>query len=144
MTGILTKSITEAKAFVVPEMVTGALLVLFGKVDTAIITLWIFMALDIVTGIIKAAYSKTLSSREMYNGACRKAMKLVIVIVAVYLDKYSGGTAFRLSTIGFMIATEGLSIIENAGAVIELPTALTKFIEALKTESTDQGGGDNA
>lgn len=115
--------------------------VLFGKVDTALTTLFVFMVLDIVTGIMKAVQNQNLNSREMYKGGCRKAMKLLIVTVSVWLDKYTGQDIFRLATIGYMIATEGLSIIENAGEFIEIPQSIKKYLEVLK-EKDDKDGGE--
>lgn len=121
-------------------IITGAVVLLFGEVDTALVTLLVFMIIDVITGLMKAFCSKTLNSNEMHKGACKKAMKLIVVIVSVWLDKYTGQDIFRLATIGYMIATEGLSIIENAGEFIEIPESISKYLEALKNRDNQTGG----
>ena len=116
------------------EIILATIIALVGQVDTALITLLVFMALDVTSGVLKAIYNKNLSSKEMHKGACKKAMKMLVVIMATWLDKYSGTDVFRLASIGFLIGTEGLSIVENIGTIIELPSAITKFLESLKKE----------
>lgn len=117
---------------------TTALSLLFGKVDTALTTLFVFMIVDIVTGLLKAVYNENLSSEEMHRGAIKKGMKLMIVIVGVWMDKYTGSDIFRLGTIGFMIGTEGLSIFENVGQIIELPEYISKYFEQLKNNNWNE------
>ena len=115
-----------------------ALSLLFGKVDTALTTLFVFMIVDIVTGLFKAVYNENLSSEEMHRGAIKKGMKLMIVIVGVWMDKYTGSDIFRLGIIGFMIGTEGLSIFENVGQIIEIPEYISKYFEQLKNNNWNE------
>lgn len=117
---------------------TTGLSLLFGQVDTALTTLFAFMVIDIITGLLKAVYNENLSSEEMHRGAIKKGMKLMIVIVGVWMDKYTGSDIFRLGIIGFMIGTEGLSIFENVGQIIELPEFLSKYFEQLKNNKFDE------
>ena len=117
---------------------TTALSLLFGKVDTALTTLFVFMIVDIVTGLFKAVYNENLSSEEMHRGAIKKGMKLMIVIVGVWMDKYTGSDIFRLGIIGFMIGTEGLSIFENVGQIIEIPEYISKYFEQLKNNNWNE------
>ena len=74
----------------------------------------------------------------MHRGAIKKGMKLMIVIVGVWMDKYTGSDIFRLGTIGFMIGTEGLSIFENVGQIIELPEYISKYFEQLKNNNWNE------
>lgn len=129
---------TEQILKAVTATATTGLSLLFGQVDTALTTLFAFMTIDIITGLLKAIYNENLSSEEMHRGAIKKGMKLMIVIVGVWMDKYTGSDIFRLGIIGFMIGTEGLSIFENVGQIIELPEFLSKYFEQLKNNNWNE------
>ena len=70
------------------SMVGAILGALFGKLDGLLIALLIFMALDYITGVINAIYSKSLSSEVGFKGLLRKALILIVVIVGHILDIY--------------------------------------------------------
>ena len=95
---------------------------LFGAWDKALAILITFMVLDYITGLIKAWYKKELSSDVGLHGLTRKASILIVLIVAVLLDRLvnQGTWVFRTLVAYFYIANEGISILENI-AVLNVP-----------------------
>ena len=93
-----------------------------GGWDGIVFALIIFVAVDYLTGVIRAAYEKKLASRICWRGAVKKAMTFVIVGVGHTIDAHiiGGGTFVRDAVILFFIGSEGISLLENA-AVIGLP-----------------------
>lgn len=133
----------------------------FGGWDAAIVTLFIFMGMDYVTGLIvagvfhesKKTTNGTLSSGEGWKGLCRKGVTLLIVLIAVRLDLIMGSTFIRDAVVIAFIVNETLSIIENAGLMgVPIPKVITQAIEVLKrkvdgeaeqiSESTNNKEGD--
>ena len=109
---------------------------LLGGLDTMLICLLIFMLLDYITGIIKGIKNKKLSSEVGFYGLLKKATILVVVMVAVQLDTTLNlDNVMRYLAIGFYIANEGLSILENAGEIgIHLPEKLKESLEKLRSD----------
>jgi toxin secretion/phage lysis holin len=95
---------------------------LLGAWDTAIIVLIAFMVIDYVTGIIKGWYLKELSSDVGLRGIARKFLIVLVLCVAVLLDRLlnTGTWVFRTLACYFYIANEGISILENV-IVLGLP-----------------------
>ena len=96
--------------------VMGTLLTwLLGTWDMALKVLITFMVVDYVTGLIKGWYTKELSSDIGLKGIARKFLIVLVLIVAVLLDRLlSEGTwVFRTLAAYFYIANEGISILEN-------------------------------
>jgi toxin secretion/phage lysis holin len=102
----------------------------FGGWTPAMTTLLIFMALDILTGLMRAYLQKVLSSSVSFKGMCKKVFILVIVMVAWRLDIVIGaGSIMRDATVIFFIVSEGLSILENAAAAdLPIPEFLKKAL----------------
>ena len=116
----------------------------FGGFDAALITLFIFMCVDYVTGLIVAGVfhksEKTengaLESRAGWKGLCRKGVSLLVVLVACRLDMIMGSNFIRDATVIAFIANETISIIDNAGLMgVPIPSVITKAIEVLKKKS---------
>ena len=95
---------------------------LLGAWDTAIIVLVAFMVIDYITGLIKGWYKKELSSDVGLKGIARKFLIILVLIVAVMLDRLlnTGTWVFRTLACYFYIANEGISILENV-VVLGLP-----------------------
>ena len=120
------------------------------RVDAALQTLIIFMAIDYITGLIVAGVfhaspktkSGTLESRAGWKGLCRKGETLLIVLVACRLDAVMGSTFVRDAVVIGFICNETISIIENAGLMgLPIPAAITKAVDILKQRSeTEQKG----
>ena len=109
---------------------------LLGGLDAMLICLFTFMILDYVTGIIKAFKNKKLSSETGFYGILKKITILVVIMVAVQVDTaLQLNDVMRYLAIGFYIANEGLSILENAGEIgIPLPDKLKESLESLRSD----------
>lgn len=113
---------------------SGILAYIFGAPDAWMIGLVILVVIDYVTGLIKAYISGELSSKIGFKGILKKLMYFAIVAVAVLIDNLTGAEGvLRVACIGFLIANEGVSILENcAAAGLPVPQALVKVLGKLK------------
>lgn len=115
--------------------VAGTLVVeLLGGWDMAIYVLLLFMAIDYVTGIMRATKDKELSSAIGINGIFKKMMILCIIAVAVGVDNITGTQgAIRMLAILFYAGMEGISILENAARLgVPVPDKLKEVLLQLK------------
>lgn len=110
---------------------------LIGGFDIAISCLLIAIALDYISGILKAFINKNLSSEIGVKGILKKVGILVIVMLGVLIDRVAGETgAIRTLVIYYFVANEGLSIVENLGeAGLPIPKKLKEALKALKKET---------
>ena len=99
----------------------GAAAGLLTRMPTALRLLVLLMALDYLSGVGVALLGKSpkseggaLSSRAGFAGLARKAMILVIVLLAAVLDQLTGSAACTGAATMFYIVNESLSILENA------------------------------
>lgn len=118
---------------------------LFGVWDIPLIVLVVFMVLDQLTGVIRGYVNKELSSDVGLKGIARKCVILIILIVAVMLDRLlnTGSWMFRTMVAYFYIANEGISLLENCaslGAPIpeKLKNALIQLKEGKKKEPINE------
>ncbi|HAT4312067.1 phage holin family protein [Clostridium perfringens] len=118
---------------------------LLGVWDMPLITLVIFMILDQLTGVIRGYVNKDLSSDVGLKGIARKCVILIVLIVAVSLDRLlnTGSWMFRTMVAYFYIANEGISLLENCaslGAPIpeKLKNALIQLKEGKKKEPINE------
>lgn len=118
---------------------------LLGVWDMPLITLVIFMILDQLTGVIRGYVNKDLSSDIGLKGIARKCVILIVLIVAVSLDRLlnTGSWMFRTMVAYFYIANEGISLLENCaslGAPIpeKLKNALIQLKEGKKKEPINE------
>lgn len=109
--------------------------------DTALQTLCLFMVIDFITGILKGIVNKELNSHTCLKGIIKKCCYFILVIVAVALDRLypeAQGLA-RTLVCYFLVATDGISILENIGAAgVPYPKFLKNILEQLKDKS-DEG-----
>ncbi|MCM1295620.1 MAG: phage holin family protein [Muribaculaceae bacterium] len=120
---------------------------LFGGWDAGLKTLLLFMALDFVSGLAVAGVFKrspktntgALESRAGWKGLFRKAMTLVLVLVAYRLDLIAGTNYIRDAVVIAFITNETISIVENAGLMgLPVPAAIKNAIEVLKTKNDSE------
>lgn len=108
---------------------------LFGAWDTPLGILVLFITLDYTTGVIRGYVNKELSSDVGLKGIARKAVIFIVLIVAVSLDRLmnTGSWVFRTLVCYFYIANEGLSLIENCGALgLPIPPKIREALAQLK------------
>ena len=102
-------------------------------------TLAVFMAADYATGLLCAwrgvspkTQSGTISSKAGFDGLLRKACIVLVVLIASQLDAATGTQAMAAATMGFYIANEGISILENTALLgVPWPQGMKSALEAL-------------
>lgn len=107
---------------------------LWGGWDMALRTLFLFMVLDYVLGVICGFKEQELSSEVAFKGILKKITILIIVAVAVSLDNtFNTQGTIRSMTIFFYAGLEGISILENAGRMgVPIPEKLKEALIQLK------------
>lgn len=123
----------------VVSIIATTLIYLLGGWDVALQSLIIVIILDYLTGIAKSYVSKKLNSNKGFKGIIKKLSMLCIVAVSVIIDKLTIGTgAVRTLVIYYIVANEGLSILENLGEMnIIVPEFLKNRLEQLRDNSKD-------
>ena len=128
-------------------LVGGSIAQLLGGWDAALQVLVGFMAADYLTGLVLAGVFRrssksatgALESRAGFQGLMRKGGILLLVYLAVLLDKALGSALTRNAVCFFFIANEGLSILENLGLMgVPYPEILKNTLELLR-EDADTG-----
>ena len=122
---------------IITSTLTTALVYYLGGWDIALQILLFIVVLDYVTGICKAVYNKNLNSEVGLKWIIKKIGYFIVVAIAVILDRITGGTgAIRTLTIYFFVANEGISILENWGAMgLPLPNQLTELLQQIKNDN---------
>lgn len=109
---------------------------LFGGFDTVLTVLISLLIIDYVTGVSAAIFLKELSSKAGFAGILKKACILCIVAAAHLVSEVVSMPEMRSMVIGFYIANEGISIIENAGLLgVPMPEKLTEILKQLKKDN---------
>ena len=126
----------EISNSIIATVCTG-LVYLLGGFDVALSCLLIAIVLDYVSGVLKAFVTKELSSKIGVMGIIKKVAVLLIVMLAVLVDRVTGETgAIRTLVIYYFVANEGLSVLENlAKAGVPVPQTIKKALKVMKKES---------
>lgn len=118
-----------------------------GGWDAALTVLACMMVIDILTGLAVAAIFKKspkteggkISSAASFKGVTKKVVVLVLVGLAVQLDRMMKVDYVRNLVIIFYIGSEGLSILENLVLMdIPFPGFIKKLLEIMKDKG-DKG-----
>lgn len=135
--------------------IVGTLVRFGGAVAAVLIGAWldipimlqlliVLMVIDIVTGVLVAINDLKLSSRAMRKGLVKKALILCLVGTAAMLEnclEHRFGLPDLVLTeavCGFFAASEGLSIIENAGNLgVPIPKVLKMALVQLQKGSSE-------
>ena len=129
----------------------GAVAAYFSGLPPLIWVLVAVMALDYLTGLMcgfRGTSAKTesgkLSSKAAFQGLMKKAVIILVVFLAALLDQaVAMGAGIEFSAVTgatclWFIASEGLSIVENAAALgVKIPKVLQKALEVIQ----EQDGG---
>lgn len=124
----------------------GAIASFFVNMPPLVWILIAVMTIDYVTGLICAAMGKSqktengyISSNQAFIGLMKKALILLVVLLAALLDKAvsaSAGIQFEAvmgATCLWFIASEGFSILENVALMgVPVPKILLKLLEIMK------------
>lgn len=124
-------------------MIGGAVAKFLGGWSSDLITLLIFMGVDLLSGLAVAGIfhksEKTtcgaIESNTMFKGIVKKVFMIFIVALLHRLDITLGITFLRTAVIIGFIANEFMSIIENVGLMgVPLPSVVKKALELLKEQ----------
>ena len=137
------KVITVIKGVISAVLTT--LVYLIGGWDIAMQCLLIMIVLDYLTGMGKSYVSGTLNSNKGLKGIIKKLGLLVLVAVSQVVDvllNMSG--VVRTFIIYYIVANEGLSILENLGKMgIIVPKFLVEKLEQLKEGEDNELSDEN-
>ena len=113
--------------------VAAVLSFVFGGLDVLLKALIACMVVDYITGVCAAIYQRELNSSTGFKGILKKIVIVCIVAVAHIADVVFGINAIREMAVGFYIANEGISILENAGKMnVPIAKNLASILEQLK------------
>ena len=127
----------------------GCIADLLGGWDAGLQSLFLFMAIDYITGLIVAGVFKksrksqkgALESLAAWKGLLRKGASLGVVLIACRLDLLLGATIIRDATVIAYCGNELLSITENIGLMgVPLPKVITQALEALREKEETKKG----
>ena len=123
---------------IVGGIVGGFLCQWLGGWDVIIKALVMLVVLDYVTGVLKAFYTKTLSSEVGFKGLIRKIVIFIVIATAVIIQMVVGNVIpLREVTITFFLCNEGISLLENASEFVPIPDKLKDTLIQLRDNKTD-------
>lgn len=130
--------------------ITGGTIVrMLGGWSADLQTLITFMVIDFAMGLVVALVFKKSTRTETgagesnacFKGLCKKAVMLLIVLIAYRLDITLQVNYIRTTVIIALIVNELISIIENAGLMgVKFPKAITNAIDILQKKSEESKG----
>lgn len=124
----------------------GIFTFLFGKLDILFYTLIALVVLDYITGLIKAVYTKTISSAVGKKGLLKKLMILIVIAVAAILNRVITelmpgiSSPLREIAIVFYICNEGISILENVAEFLPIPEKIKSTLIQLRDKNKSDNG----
>lgn len=120
-------------------IVGGFMAKIFGGYDILLATIVLLVILDYVSGILKAIYNKKLSSAVGYKGIIKKVMIFLAIALACAIQAAIADTIpLREVTIVFFVCNEGISLLENAAAIIPIPDRLKEVLLQLRDKDVEK------
>jgi len=118
---------------IVVGLAGGFLCQWLGGYDVILKALIALVILDYVTGVLKAIYTKTLSSAVGFKGLIRKIVIFIVIATAVIVQMIVGDAIpLREITIIFFLCNEGISLLENASEFVPIPEKLKDTLIQLR------------
>jgi toxin secretion/phage lysis holin len=112
--------------------IVSGLTYLFGGMDMILCVLLWLITIDYITGVINAIVQGKLNSEVGAKGIAKKVGMLAVVAISNLISQYAG-MDIRTFVIGYYIANESISILENAGKMgAPIPKRLMDILEQLK------------
>lgn len=114
----------------------GAAVYIWGPADEWLYALIAMIVLDYISGVIAAMINHELSSAVGFRGILKKVLFFILAGVSNIADTLLGlGGMGQNAVIGFLIANEGLSILENAGRCgLKKPQVLIAMLKQLQQD----------
>lgn len=142
----------EAKYYSV-RGVLGMGLYLLGGWSTLLKAMFIFIVVDYISGVFKGFYLKEVSSKVATKGIIKKTGYLLAVMIGAVFDEAIKELGIPVNVLSIfniqltardliilsIIGTEGISIVENLGAMdILIPKPIQKMFKQLKQNNEDK------
>jgi len=123
--------------------VGGCFIALLGGYTPILQSLFIFIGLDIITGLVESFFkhstktkSGKFSSNVMWKGLARKGLILVVIMVANAMDMVFGMDYLTSAVCLFYCIQECLSVLENLGKCgVPLPKKLVDILDVLDEQN---------
>ena len=107
-----------------------------GGWDVILKALVALVILDYITGVLKAIYTKTLSSAVGFKGLIRKVVIFIVIATAVIVQSVIGDSIpLREIVIIFFVCNEGISLLENASQFVPIPEKLKETLIQLRDKN---------
>ena len=116
----------------------GLLSFIFGGLDVLIYALLGLTIIDFITGLIKAVYTKTLSSEICFKGLLKKITIYLVVATVIVNNVIGGNIPLREVVITFFICNEGLSLLENVAVMTPVPEQLKNVLLQLRDSNNKE------
>ena len=140
------------KVLEILSAIGGAIASFFVTMPPLVWILIAVMSIDYVTGLLCGAMGKSkktetgyLASNEAWKGLMKKALILLVVLLAALLDKavsMGAGVTFDAvagATCLWFIASEGFSILENVASMgVPIPKILMQALEIMRNKGGEQ------
>ena len=124
---------------VIGGIVGGFLSYHLGGWDMLLKTIVILAVLDYLTGWIKGACEKRLSSEIGFKGLLKKIVLFIVIAVAYAIQRLIGDSVpLREVVITFYICNEALSLLENAAVFIPVPERLKEVLLQLRDKEKEE------
>ena len=115
-----------------------------GGFDLSVKVLVFLMLADYVTGIWAGYITKTVNSTRAYKGISKKVFILIIVSCSTVIEQLVPNVGIRNLVIVFYVATEFLSVIENASKLgLPIPEKLKIALEQCKGDKCNSKCSDD-
>lgn len=114
--------------------------VIFGTWLPLMTALLIIQASDILTGVLVGGKKKEISSTSFFDGLKKKVGMWILIVLANVLDvTFLGGVPVLKSAVcSFLLAGEGLSLLENVGLLgAPIPAFISDYLEKLRDDSAN-------
>ena len=121
-------------------IVGGFFAAIFGRWDSILWALLVIMVLDCLTGVIKAIYTKTMSSEIGFKGLLKKITILIIVALSNVLQQITGDNVAIREIVMFYVANEGISVLENVAVIYP---RMPKSIKDILLQIRDSNSADS-
>lgn len=135
---------TELRIMALLSVIGAAFSFLVGGINGMVTALLVFIAIDYATGMAAAWMAGKLSSARGFEGIKRKAVILLVVVIAHQLDIACGmPDTFKTMVTFAYLGNEGISIFENLdrmGYSKYIPEFLRVKLIQLRDEKKHVGG----
>lgn len=119
----------------------GIVTLLFGSWLPLMTALLIVQAIDIITGVLAGGKEDELGSRSFFKGLKRKVAMWTLIILAHIIDDIAfGGLPVAVTGVtSFLIAGEGLSIVENLNELgVPVPAFIRNHLKKMQEDNNKE------